>query len=61
MRKHVEDTSDQWQNWFAWHPIWVNLGGKKGVWIWWETVQRKDTPCYDGVMIHIRNKDGSDL
>lgn len=32
-----------WHRWFAWYP--VRVGDQ---WIWWEHVERKLTPSYDG-------------
>lgn len=62
MIKYVEaDQSDGWCNWFAWYPIYVNLDGGRGVWVFWEKVQRKVTLTYGGTLILIRKRDGTDL
>lgn len=63
MRKEKEvDIYWEWHNWFAWYPIWVNTGHRKGIWIFWEKVQRKRSmnAIGDGVT-YIRNLDGTDL
>lgn len=62
MIKYVEaDQGDGWRNWFAWYPIYVNLPKGNGVWIFWEKVQRKVMLNYDGPIILIRRRDGTDL
>lgn len=62
MIKYVEaDKSDGWRNWFAWYPVYVNITGGRGVWVFCEKVQRKITLTYDGTLILIRKRDGTNL
>jgi hypothetical protein len=35
---------NQWKNWFAWHPVFLNDTAKPTI-VWFETIQRiKDNP-----------------
>lgn len=38
-----------WHNWFAWHPVFIDVGKKRKM-IWMETIRRKEirTPHYNG-------------
>lgn len=61
MRKYVDmNKDDGWHTWFAWYPVYINLGDGHGVTIWWEKIQRKQVQHYD-IISYYRNLDGSEI
>lgn len=62
MRKRIKlKDKYEWHEWFAWYPIWVQVGPCKETFIFLEKVQRKYTHTWNGVVTKIRNLDGTDI